>query len=310
METSPLLWRPGVGEQLQGPCAINLKNVFPLSNLGFAALGKMALTKVSQIPRYPRLRCMAGHGDSWVSTRGRSQLAPSLLWQPHRPREWVTCSRTSPAPGSFPCSSFGGLGYSAIRGLVVSKHVWQRGSRLEEDAPCCLSQDAVTGLPDGSAFQGGAVGAGCCAAQASSWRVLNPWESPAGSNKHKHPNKPELKKLYLCHCLRKTHSCLQHVFSAPCPAGGEWVVGHKRLGVPVPIGSEVRSWGLTAKLRLFEAEGGLLALAWGCLHVAPSVYVPISWLAGTMYGQCVWLPWVGFFPSSKAVPWLRSIPGL
>lgn len=46
--------------------------------------------------------------------------------------------------------------------------------------------------------------------------------------------------------------------------------------MPVPISSEVRSWGLTAKLRLFEAEGGLLVLAWDCLHVVLSVYVPIS----------------------------------
>lgn len=27
-----------------------------------------------------------------------------------------------------------------------------------------------------------------------------------------HPNKPELKKLYLCHHLRKSHSCLRQVF--------------------------------------------------------------------------------------------------
>lgn len=28
----------------------------------------------------------------------------------------------------------------------------------------------------------------------------------------KHRNKPELKKLYLHHCLRKSYSCLRHVF--------------------------------------------------------------------------------------------------
>lgn len=93
--------------------------------------------------------------------------------------------------------------------------VWQKGSRLEEDAPCRLSQDAVTGLVDGDAFQGGPVRPGCCAALASSWRVLNPWEILAGSNKHKHCNKPELKKLYLCHCLRRSQSCLWHVFLFP-----------------------------------------------------------------------------------------------
>lgn len=49
----------------------------------------------------------------------------------------------------------------------------------------------------------------------------------------------------------------------------------------VPIGSEVRSWGLAAKLRLFGAERRLLALAWDCLHVAAGVYVLISWLAST-----------------------------
>lgn len=82
---------------------------------------------------------------------------------------------------------------------------WRR--MLLADSP----RDAVTRLVDGGAFQGGAVAAGCCAAQASSWRVFNPWQSPAGSNKHKRPNKPELKKLYLRHCLRKSHSCLWSV---------------------------------------------------------------------------------------------------
>ena len=97
------------------------------------------------------------------------------------------------------------LGAGALRCQSVGcvQRVWQRGSRPEEDAPCHFSQDAVTGLVDGDAFQGGAVEAGCCAAQASSWRVLNPWESPAGSNKHKHPNKPELKKLYLQPLLKE-----------------------------------------------------------------------------------------------------------
>jgi len=60
--------------------------------------------------------------------------------------------------------------------------------------------------------------------------------------------------------------------------------------------SEVRSWGLTAKLRLSEADGGLLALAWDCLRVAPGVCVPVSWLAGAAYSQCVWLPWADFSP--------------
>lgn len=79
--------------------------------------------------------------------------------------------------------------------------------------PCHISQGMVSGLVDRGAFQGRSMGAGCSSEQASSWRVLNRWESPAGSNKHKQPKKPELMKLYLHHCLRESHSCHSTSFS-------------------------------------------------------------------------------------------------
>lgn len=49
-EIGPLLWLPSVRQQFQGPRAINLKSVFPFINLEFAALGKLALMKASQLP--------------------------------------------------------------------------------------------------------------------------------------------------------------------------------------------------------------------------------------------------------------------
>lgn len=77
---------------------------------------------------------------------------------------------------------------------------------------------------------------------------------------------------------------------------------------PVPISGEGRFWRLTANLRLFEAEGRLLALAWDCSHVAPSVYVPVSWLAGATAASLSGFSGWAFLPSSKAVSPPRPSP--
>lgn len=195
--------------------------------------------------------------------------------------------------GAPPCSNSGGSGTPLSEGWLCLVCL---AERLQDGGGCSLP--SLSGYGDWAGgwgcFPGRSMGAGCSAAQASSWRVLNPWESPAGSNKHKQPKKPELMKPYLHHCLGKSHSCHSMSFST-LSCSKEVVWGTPKAGGPVPISGEGRFWRLTANLRLFEAEGRLLALAWDCSHVAPSV----SWLAGATYSQSIWLLWVGFCPFFK-----------
>lgn len=153
------------------------------------------------------------------------------------------------------------------------------------------------------------MGAGCSAEQASSWRVLNPWESPAGSNKHKQPKKPELTKLYLLyHCLGESHSCHSTSFSI-LSCWREVVWGTPKAGGPVPISSEGSFWRLTANLRLFEDEEKLLALAEIALMLLQvSMCLSLGWLLLYTASLSSFSGWV-FLPSSKAVSHPRPSAG-
>lgn len=121
-------------------------------------------------------RCLPHCSDSLITTPGRGH-----------PQWDIPCS------WDLPLLLLWGLRHCTVRGLFVPG-VPGREAQGVGGCPCSVSLGMVPGLVDGGAFQGRSMGAGCSAAQASSWRVLNPWESPAGSNKHKQPQKPELSR--------------------------------------------------------------------------------------------------------------------
>lgn len=151
----------------------------------------------------------AGHGISCLSTIEALTDAFLIALTASSPREQVTFSGTSTAPEIFPllhlCTP---LSEDWLCLVCLAERLQDGGG-----CHCHVSQGMVTGLVDGGAFQGRSMGGECSAAQASSWRVLNPWKSPAGSNKHKQPKKPELTKPFLHHCLGKSHSCHSTSFS-------------------------------------------------------------------------------------------------
>lgn len=193
----------------KGPKQLTSKFLFPLATwLLKRAPGKLALTKGASCPQ------SSLHSWPWDQLSEHNRSTHRCL--PHCSDSLITPGSGSHLVGhpllleSSCCSSSGGSGIPLSKGWLCLVCLTER---LQDGGgcPCHVSLDMVTGLVDGGAFQARSMGAGCSAAQASSWRVLNPWESTAGSNKHKQPKKPELTKPFLHHCLGKS-LLSQHVF--------------------------------------------------------------------------------------------------